>query len=813
MATLLQDLRHAVRNLLRTPGFAVITVLTLALGIGANTAIFSVVNGVILRPLPYPESERLMFITSRFPSMGFDQFWVSPPEYFEYSGWTKAFSSIGAFTTGEVNLSANDRPRRVRTGIVNADLLRTLRVPAAQGRHFTPEETRVNGPDVAILSHEIWQSALGGREIIGQTVNLNGRSWQIVGVMPPGFDVMDNKVEVWLPLRLDAANQQNRGNHFLYLVGRLADAIAPTQAEAEISTLYARWAETYPKTHKPSANFHQMQMEPAQAEIVGSAARAIWVLQAAVAFVLLIACANLANLLLARAETRHREFSVRAALGASRWRLLRQFMTEGILLSLVGGALGLVVAVAGLRALLVAFPESLPRSAEVALDPMVLGFTLAVSLLTGVVFGLAPLLHLDTGSLAVSLRESGGRGSTGSARHWIRRGLVMAEVALAVILVVGAGLMVRTVVNLMRVDAGFDRAPLTTFALDLPAATYADGPAVVRFYDGLADRLRRAPGVSGVSVMSGLPPHRDVNANDTDIDGYAKQTEEDPMENVDYYQFASVGYFETMGIPIVDGRAFELADITRGPAVVVNESLVQRFFRGRNPVGGRISPDTERFGWFTIVGVAKDVKQGGVDQKTGTEIYFLAEQAAAAGFPQRNMNVVVRSSLPPASLRGVIEAAVRESDSSLPIIRYRGMDEVFAESVSRPRLVANLLGIFAGLALLLAALGTYGILSYMVTERRREIGIRMALGAAQTTVVQMIMGQGVAIAAAGLVVGLVGALALNRVMSTLLFGVAPTDPATFVVVAATIVGVATLACFLPARRAAKVDPMVVLRDE
>jgi putative ABC transport system permease protein len=813
MSNLIQDVRQAARNLLRTPGFTAITILTVALGIGANTAIFSVVNGVILRPLPYPEPERLMFVTSRFPSMGFDQFWVSPPEYMEYQEWTKAFSSLGAFTTGEVNLSANERPRRVRTGIVDAQLLKTLGIPAASGRHFTATETRNGGPDVAILSHEIWQSAFGGREIVGQTVSLDARSWQVVGIMPPGFDVMDNKVEVWLPLRLDPANRQNRGNHYLYLIGRLAPGVPQSQGEAEISTLYARWADQFPKNHKPSSNFHQLQMEPAQAEIVGSAARAIWVLQAAVAFVLLIACANLANLLLARAETRHREFSVRTALGASRWRLLRQFMTEGLLLSVTGGVLGLGVAIAGLEALLAAFPESLPRAAEVSLDPLVLGFTLLVSLLTGLVFGLAPLLHLDTGSLAVSLRESGGRGSTGSARHWIRRGLVMAEVALAVMLVVGAGLMLRTVVNLMQVDAGFDRAPLTTFALDLPSTTYADGPAVVRFYDGLAERLKRAPGVTGVTVMNGLPPNRDVNANDTDIDGYMKQTEDDPIENIDYYQIATVGYFETMGIPIVDGRSFELADITRGRVVIVNESLVSRFFKGRNPIGGRLSPDPQNLGWFTIIGVARDVKQGGVDQKTGTEIYLLAEQAAAAGFPQRNMNVVVRSTLPAASLRGTIEAAVRESDPTLPIIRYRAMDEVFAEAVSRPRLLANLLGIFAGLALLLAALGTYGILSYMVSERRREIGIRMALGAAKRAVIRMVMGQGVAIAGAGLVAGILGALALNRVMTTLLFGVAPTDPITFLVVAATIVAVAVVACFLPAQRAAQVDPMVVLRDE
>ena len=419
-----------------------------------------------------------------------------------------------------------------------------------------------------------------------------------------------------------------------------------SEAQAEITTLYARWEEQFPKTHKPSPNFHQLQMEPAQAEIVGSASRAIWVLQAAVAFVLLIACANLANLLLARAETRHREFAVRAALGAGRWRLLRQFMTEGIVLSLAGGVLGLAVAIVGLRLLLAAYPESLPRSAEVSLDPMVLGFTLLVSLATGIVFGLAPLLHLSSDSLAVTLNEGGGRGSTGAARHWVRRGLVMAEVALAVMLVVGAGLMLRTVVNLMEVDAGFDRAPLTTFALDLPTATYADGPAVVRFYDGLAARLRQAPGVAGVAVMSGLPPEPRVDANDTDIEGYEKKSEEDPIENVDYYQSASIGYFETMGIPIVEGRAFELADIARGPAVVINEALAERFFRGRNAVGGRLSPDPEQYGWFTVIGVAKDVKQGGVDQKTGTEIYFLAEQVAAAGFPERNMNVVVRSALP-----------------------------------------------------------------------------------------------------------------------------------------------------------------------
>ncbi len=496
MSTLTQDLRHAIRNLLRTPGFALVTIATLALGIGANTAIFSVVNGVILRPLGYPQPERLMFITSRFPSLGFDQFWISPPEYFEFTEWNRSFSAVGAFTTGELNLAASDRPRRVRTGNVDAALLKTLGVPASRGRHFTAQETRTGGPDVAMLSHETWQAVFAGRDMVGQTMSLNGRSWEVVGIMPPGFDVMDNKVEVWLPLRLDPSNRRNRGNHGLYLIGRLADGRTMSEAQAEITTLYARWEEQFPKTHKPSPNFHQLQMEPAQAEIVGGASRAIWVLQAAVGFVLLIACANLANLLLARAETRHREFAVRAALGAGRWRLLRQFMTEGIVLSLAGGVLGLAVAVVGLRLLLAAYPESLPRSAEVSLDPMVLGFTLLVSLATGIVFGLAPLLHLSPESLAVTLREGGGRGSTGSARHWVRRGLVMAEVALAVMLVVGAGLMLRTVVNLMR-----GGCRLRPRAVDDVCARPADG--YLRRRPGGRALLRRARRATAAGTWRG----------------------------------------------------------------------------------------------------------------------------------------------------------------------------------------------------------------------------------------------------------------------------------------------------------------------
>jgi predicted permease len=827
MQNLRQDIRYAVRNLLRAPGFALVTVLTLALGIGANTAMFSVVNGVILRPLRYPHPEQLMFLTTRFPNMGFDQFWVSPPEFFEFREINQSFADVGAFTTGEVNLMAGERPWRVRSASVTDDLLRALGVRAAEGRLFAKGETDATGPPgppppqpppIAILSHELWQSAFGGRPIVGQTAEVNGIKREIIGIMPPGTDVMDSRAEIWLPLGLNPGNRQNRGSHFLYLIGRLKEGVTPVLAQAELDSLVQNWGERVGvKQHVYTTQGHRMQMEPVQEEIVGSASRAIWVLQAAVGFVLLIACANLANLLLARAETRHREFAVRTALGAGRGRLLRQFMTEGVLLSLIGGALGLILARAGVQAIIRLYPNSLPRTNEVALDPLVLVFALAVSVGTGIVFGFAPLLHTRIEGLALALKEGGVRGATGAARHHVRRGLVMAEIALAVMLVIGAGLLLRTVYNLTNADGGFDRSRLVTFSMSLPVANYQQASQRAQLYQRLLERLRSLPGIQAATAMSGLPPTRQVDANDTEIDNYTAPPE-GPYENVDYYQNVMTDYFETMGIPILQGRAFQATDATAtGAVAVVNETLVRTFWKELNPMGQRLRPCCgEQVPWFTVVGVAKDVKQGGVDQKTGTEFYRLVDQTANFGgfaVAPATMNVVLRTTLPPSTLSSTIESAVREADRSVPVVRLRDMNGVFDESIRRPRLLAQLLGGFAGLALLLAAIGTYGVLSYMVTERRREIGIRMALGAHQETVLGQVMRQGLLLTSIGLGIGLAGAFALNRVMASLLFGVRPTDPLTIAAVTGTITLVALVACFLPAWRASRVDPIVVLREE
>ena len=561
----LQDFRYGIRLLRRSPGFTALAVLTIGLGIGANSAIFSVINGVVRKPLAYPDADQLMFITSQFPTLNFNKFWISPPEYFDFKEHTKAFSHVGAYTTGAMNLSEGDRPERVNAAFVTANMFDVLGVRPQRGTVFTPEQDRPGADPVVVLSHELWTRAFGADPaIVGKAVMIQGRQRTVLGVMPPGYDLHDSKAQLWIPLGLDPGNRQNRGSHFTYVVGRLGPGVTAAQANAELQGFLRQWGEWAPQTHVPNDSTHRVQMAPLRDEVVGNVRRALWVLQGAVALVLLIACANVANLLLARAESRHKEFAVRTALGASKTRILRQFMSEGTVLSLLGAALGLAVAFWGLKALLAANPESVPRATEITLDPVVLALTVGVALLTGLVFGLAPLLHMGEQAVTLSIKEGGVRATSGAGRNRVRRGLVVAEIALAVMLVIGAGLLIRTFRNLTSVDAGFDVENRVTFGLVLPQATYPDSQRVVQVIADLSRKLDEIPGVERVSAMQGLPPQRPVNANDTNFEGYAPGPG-DPPANVDYYQTVTQGYFETMGIEITQGRAFEPGDAIGGP--------------------------------------------------------------------------------------------------------------------------------------------------------------------------------------------------------------------------------------------------------
>jgi len=816
MRDVLQDLRYSIRSLARTPGFALLAVLTLALGIGANSAIFSVINGVILKPLGYPQPDQLVMITSQFPGLGFDKFWVSPPEYFELRERSKSFSEIGAYRTSAVNLSESDTPERVNAVNATASLLKTLRVAPYRGRVFNEQEDLPNSEPVALVSYELWERAFAADpNLVGKQIDLEGRKTLVLGIMPRGFDLHDAGAEVWLPMGLDPANRQNRGSHFLYLVGRMKEGVVLRQASAELNALLVQWEKVTPNTHVPHPVNHRLQYASLQSDVVGNIGRALWVLQVAVGFVLLIACANMANLLLARAESRHREFAIRTALGAGRGRLLRQFMSEGVTLAILGGAAGLALAYVGLKALISANPNSLPRAADIGLDVRVVVFTILTALLTGIVFGLAPLLHVGQRAVSLALKEGGTRSTATIARNRVRRGLVVAEVALAVMLVVGAGLMLRSFWKLMQFDSGFDRANVSTFGLVLPAAKYPEQPRRVAFFNELTNRLKATPGVQSAAAMQGLPPFRQVNANDTQFENY-QHVQGGPPANVDYYQSSTVDYTAAMKIPVVEGRTFGTQDgATTTPVVLVNETLAKLYWPKESAIGHRVRTCCgDQVPWANIVGVVKDVKQGGIDQKTGTEIYFLYDQTVALfGGAPRSMNIVVRSTLPLESLARVVRESVNAMDRTLPIVKLRTMDDVFSDSIARQRFLAQLLGIFAGLALALAAVGTYGVLSYLVTERQREIGIRMALGADRSSVLGLVLRQGLSTTVMGLVVGVVGALGLTRLASSLLFEVAPTDPLTFAAVAGMITLVALLACVVPARRATRVDPMVALREE
>jgi putative ABC transport system permease protein len=816
MTALLVDLRQALRSLRKTPTATLVIVVTLALGIGANVAIFSVLRGVILRPLPYPEPRELVMVTSQFPGLGFDRFWISPPEYHEYRAWNETLEEVGAYRAGEASVAGGDQPMRVRSAVVTATLFRVLGVEPIRGRVFTEEEDVPNGPPVAVLSHELWQSGFGGDEsVVGRQVEVNGAPTTIVGIMPPGFDVEDNEVRLWRPVQLDPA-ATNRGSHFLYLVGRLRDGVPLEQARADLARMLATWEDRLGGEifHVPDEENHRLQLAPLHEEVVGGTRQAVLALLGAVGFVLLIACANVANVMLARSEARQREVAIRNSMGASRFRLVRMLLVESLILAFVGGALGIAVAHFGLQALLRASPDSLPRIDEISIDPLVLLFAVAVAIFTGLLFGIAPALQLRLRRVGSLLKEGGQRTSASGGAARLRRLLVVTELALAVGLVVGAGLMVRSLDHLLSVDAGFDPRGLTSFQLSLPASRYPDAGTQTAFFDRLLASLEGVPGITGAAAINGLPPMRDVNANDMEFEGVEPSA--DTPFNIDYWQFVTDQAVETLGIRLLEGRSFGPGDDGQStPVALVNRRAAETWWKGSSPLGRRMRPCCgDDVPWFTIVGVVDDVKQGGLDQQAGTEAFWSYRQVGERlGFAPRTMYVAVRSQLAHDALTETLRREVWAIDPSLPVAHVSSMEEVFGASIARARFLTMLLAIFGGLALTLAALGIYGVMSYTVAKRSQELGIRIALGADRGRVLRLVLTQGLAMTVAGLLVGVVAAWGLSRLLGTLLYGVAATDPATYAFVLALLFATALLACLLPALRATRVDPIGVLRSE
>jgi predicted permease len=814
MQTFLQDLKYALRMLKKNPAFTAVAILTLAIGIGANSAIFSVVNSVLLRPLPFREPGQLVRVYSEFPTMQLQKFWLSAPELLDIQREAKSWEAIGAWAPGGQNVGTESEPLRVTSAAVTRSLIDVLGVQPQLGRTFTEEEDRNGGPRVAIISHGLWQKGFGGAsDIIGKQLQVNAAATTVIGVMPPSFAFppgSNEQVEILLPFQFDPANPGNRGGHFLSVIGRLKPGVTIEQAQSEMTSLMAGWKSEGRANHLLNPQNHPVIMLGLHEDVVGSARKAVWLLMAAVGFVLLIACVNVANLLLARAESRHREFAVRLALGAGIKRMVRQFLAEGFVLVVIASVLGVALAFVGLKILLLFAPDSVPRTEEIGVGLPVLAFTIAVAVVAVFLFGLAPLAQVSERNLANWIRGAGQRAIRGGGQT-LRKGLVIAEIALAVILVIGSGLMIRAFWKLQQVNTGFDPAGVVSFSLNLPSVKYK-APERLQFVNALEQKLGTLPGVAGVSIASGLPPLRRINANDTEIEGY-QETPDSPAQNVDYWNVVGNDYFKTMKIRLLEGRTFEPQDDNPNamPVVVVNQALAKRFWTG-SPIGRRVNPGfAEPKVWFTIAGVVEDTKNAGMDKPAGPELYFQVRQVAQ--FLGGNVNFVVRTANTSAPLESSIRNAVRELDPSLPVYNLWSMDEVVSKSMVQPRFLALLLATFSGIALFLAAIGIYGVMAYSVAQRTQEIGVRMALGARPLHVLRLVLGQSVGMLLIGIVIGLAGAFALTRLMRTLLFEITATDPLTYVSVIGLLTVVALLACYIPARRAAKVDPLIALRYE
>jgi putative ABC transport system permease protein len=799
-----QDLRYGARMFLKQPGFTLIAVLTLALGIGANTAIFSVVNAVLLRPLPYTEPERLVWLWDTLPQLPTAP--TSLPEFLDWKSQNQSFEYLSAFQGGNMFLDTGDGTQDTPVGLVTPEMFALFRVSPILGRTFTDEETLPGRFRVAVIGQAMWQSRFGSDpNVLGRTVELNGAPYEIIGVIPEGFS-FPNRAMLWRPLPIDP-NQLDRGPHYLRVVGRLKPSVTLAQAQTEMSALAARLSEQHPEKNAG----HGVKIDLLRDVVVGDIGPALFILLGAVGFVLLIACANVANLLLARVGVRQKEIAVRTALGASRLRIMRQLFTESLMLSVGGGAAGLLIAVWGVKWLVSMGPNTIPRVHEIAVDPRVVGFTLLISAATSLLFGLAPALQASRPNLTDALKESG-RSSAGLSRNRICSVLVISEVALSLVLLIGAGLMIRSFAKLNYVDPGFNPADVLTMGVTLLPNKYPEEERVASFYAQLLEQAAATPGVVSAGGISELP-FSGSNTNDSfTIEGRPPVAKQD--EPGTEYRVVTPRYFEAMGIPLLAGRDFTGADTKQAPnVVIINEAFANRHFAGESPLDHRIRLQGQERDPLLIIGVVGDVRDQQLDEQPIPEAFVPYLQNPLSKTYYRSMTIVARTKSDPGGVAGSLRAALTSVDKSLPVYDLKPMTEYLRDSLARRRFNLILLTTFAGVALVLAAIGIYGVISYGVTQRTHEIGIRMALGAGRGDVLGLVIRQGMRMALVGVVIGLLASVALTRLMETLLFGISVTDPLTYTVIALLLTSVALLACFVPARRATKVDPLLALRYE
>jgi len=803
----LNDLRYAVRLQRKNPGFTIVAVIALALGIGANTAIFSVVNTVLLNPLPYKEPERLVLAWEENAKQGYPQDTPTAANFIDWRNQNQVFEGMAAFTPTSFNLTGSGDPERLIGRRVSASLFPLLGVDPRLGRVFTAEEDQPNSERVVLLSYRLWQRRFGGDAgIVGKTLTLDGKGYRVVGVMPSRFQFPTVFDDVWVPIAFSPREAANRDAHFLQVLARLKPGVTLTQAQADMSTIATRLQQQYPETNTGLGAV----ITPLHEHLVGDIKPALLILLGAVGMVLLIACANVANLLLARAAVRQKEIAVRVALGARRGRLIRQFLTESVLLSLFGGLVGLAIAYGGLAILKSFIPDNISQGRTISIDYKVLGFTLLVSLATGLIFGFAPAIQSVRFNQNETLKEGGRDAATGGSGKRLRGLLVVAEVAISLVLLIGAGLLINSFLRVRNIDPGFRTENLLTMRIILPSPKYDTLESKSVFYTDLVNRVQSLPGVRSAAVITNLPLYAQGNSIGVGIEG--KPAPPPGQEPIVITRIISPGYFDTMSIPLLKGRQLTDHDTNKTPnVIVISETMAHRFWPGEEAVGKRVSlgPIEKAEDWFNVIGIVKDVRQYGLTAELQPQMYLTYRQTDF--FEPRDL--VVKTDVDPKSLASAVRKAVWEIDKDQPVSNIRTMEEILGASIARERFSMLLLAIFASVALVLAAVGIYGVMSYSVAQRTHEIGIRMALGAQTSAVLKLAVGYGFKLVVIGIAIGLIAALALTRVMSTLLFGVTPTDPMTFTLISLLLVAVAAIASYIPARRATRVNPIIALRYE